>query len=68
MAANSDSTPTYTQFVHIIPSGITPILIVGNQDGKVCLSLLGTWSGPGWVAGRSTLLQVCLIKDASDMV
>ena len=28
------------------------------QDGKVCLSLLGTWQGPGWVAGRSTLLQV----------
>ena len=27
--------------------------------GKVCLSLLGTWSGPGWVAGSSTLLQVC---------
>ncbi|GJE87521.1 ubiquitin conjugating enzyme family protein [Phanerochaete sordida] len=29
-------------------------------DGKVCLSLLGTWSGPGWVAGRSTLLQVLI--------
>jgi len=29
-------------------------------DGKVCLSLLGTWSGPGWVKGRSTLLQVLL--------
>ncbi|GBE80076.1 ubiquitin conjugating enzyme family protein [Sparassis latifolia] len=27
-------------------------------DGKVCLSLLGTWSGPGWVSGKSTLLQV----------
>ncbi|EMD40382.1 hypothetical protein CERSUDRAFT_110990 [Gelatoporia subvermispora B] len=27
-------------------------------DGKVCLSLLGTWSGPGWIAGKSTLLQV----------
>lgn len=26
--------------------------------GKVCLSLLGTWSGPGWVAGKSTVLQV----------
>lgn len=24
----------------------------------MCLSLLGTWSGPGWVAGKSTLLQV----------
>jgi ubiquitin-protein ligase len=26
--------------------------------GKVCLSLLGTWSGPGWQANQSTLLQV----------
>ncbi|CAJ1945671.1 unnamed protein product [Cylindrotheca closterium] len=28
------------------------------KDGKVCLSLLGTWSGPGWQSGESTLLQV----------
>lgn len=27
---------------------------------KVCLSLLGTWAGPGWIAGKSTLLQVLL--------
>lgn len=27
-------------------------------DGQVCLSLLGTWQGPGWVSGESTLLQV----------
>lgn len=27
-------------------------------DGKVCLSLLGTWAGPGWKPGESTLLQV----------
>jgi ubiquitin-protein ligase len=26
--------------------------------GKVCLSLLGTWSGPGWEPKKSTLLQV----------
>jgi ubiquitin-protein ligase len=26
--------------------------------GKVCLSLLGTWAGPGWVPRTSTLLQV----------
>ncbi len=26
--------------------------------GKVCLSLLGTWSGPGWNPQESTLLQV----------
>eukprot|EP00455_Lapot_gusevi_P008047 TRINITY_DN1346_c0_g1_i2.p1 TRINITY_DN1346_c0_g1~~TRINITY_DN1346_c0_g1_i2.p1 ORF type:complete len:665 (+),score=179.18 TRINITY_DN1346_c0_g1_i2:96-1997(+) len=27
-------------------------------DGKVCLSLLGTWDGPGWDPNISTLLQV----------
>lgn len=26
--------------------------------GKVCLSLLGTWAGPGWDPKHSTLLQV----------
>lgn len=26
--------------------------------GKVCLSLLGTWTGPGWIPGQSTILQV----------
>jgi baculoviral IAP repeat-containing protein 6 len=26
--------------------------------GKVCLSLLGTWAGPGWVPGESNLYQV----------
>jgi hypothetical protein len=26
----------------------------------VCLSLLGTWQGPGWVPGTSTLSQVLL--------
>ncbi|EJD00913.1 uncharacterized protein FOMMEDRAFT_135199 [Fomitiporia mediterranea MF3/22] len=30
------------------------------SDGKVCLSLLGTWSGPSWVSGKSTLLQVLI--------
>jgi len=29
-------------------------------DGKVCLSLLGTWQGPGWIPGKSTLLQVLI--------
>lgn len=27
-------------------------------NGKVCLSLLGTWDGPGWNSSSSTLLQV----------
>ena len=26
----------------------------------MCLSLLGTWAGPGWVPGTSTLSQVLL--------
>ena len=28
------------------------------ENGKVCLSLLGTWSGPGWDPDSSTLLQL----------
>ena len=27
------------------------------ENGKVCLSLLGTWSGPGWDPESSTLLH-----------
>jgi len=30
------------------------------HEGKVCLSLLGTWSGPGWIPDTSSLLQVLL--------
>jgi len=30
------------------------------QCGKICLSLLGTWSGPGWQPRKSTLLQVLI--------
>lgn len=29
-------------------------------DGKVCLSLLGTWPGPKWVPGLSNLTQVLI--------
>lgn len=57
MEGNSDSTLTYMLFVVLLK------LVVERpndlrQDGKVCLSLLGTWQGPGWIAGKSTLLQV----------
>jgi ubiquitin-protein ligase len=31
-----------------------------SGQGKVCLSLLGTWSGPGWNPSQSTLLQVLI--------
>mmetsp|Transcript_13535 Transcript_13535/g.22642 ORF Transcript_13535/g.22642 Transcript_13535/m.22642 type:complete len:1253 (-) Transcript_13535:348-4106(-) len=30
------------------------------NNGKVCLSLLGTWSGPGWDPSYSNILQVLL--------
>lgn len=30
------------------------------ETGKVCLSLLGTWEGPGWDEAHSTLLQVLI--------
>jgi len=30
------------------------------EDGYVCLSLLGTWSGPGWSPTHSNLLQLFL--------
>jgi Ubiquitin-conjugating enzyme len=30
------------------------------NSGKVCLSLLGTWHGPGWIPKKSTLLQVLI--------
>jgi ubiquitin-protein ligase len=35
-------------------------------DGKVCLSLLGTWQGPGWSA-QSNLCQVVLALQAQVM-
>jgi len=38
------------------PGGFSPNL---HQDsGKVCLSLLGTWDGPGWEPGKSNVYQV----------
>ena len=37
-------------------------------EGKVCLSLLGTWQGPGWEKGVSTLSQVLLSIQAQILV
>eukprot|EP00475_Leptophrys_vorax_P024205 TRINITY_DN33364_c0_g1_i2.p1 TRINITY_DN33364_c0_g1~~TRINITY_DN33364_c0_g1_i2.p1 ORF type:complete len:500 (+),score=148.33 TRINITY_DN33364_c0_g1_i2:53-1501(+) len=34
------------------------------QDGKVCLSLLGTWEGPGWNSETSSLLQLLVSLQA----
>ncbi|GAX26089.1 baculoviral IAP repeat-containing protein 6 [Fistulifera solaris] len=36
--------------------------------GKVCLSLLGTWSGPGWEPNKSTLLQILISIQAMVLV
>jgi len=38
------------------PGGFSPNL--HRDSGKVCLSLLGTWDGPGWEAGTSNVYQV----------
>merc|ERR1719247_1701647 len=39
-----------------------------HADGKVCLSLLGTWEGPGWQPRVSTLLQVLISIQALILV
>jgi baculoviral IAP repeat-containing protein 6 len=46
--------------VHFLTTGSNRVRFNPNlyENGKICLSLLGTWSGPGWIPGRSTLLQV----------
>jgi hypothetical protein len=38
------------------PGGFSPNL--HRDTGKVCLSLLGTWEGLGWEAGKSNIYQV----------
>eukprot|EP00741_Cyanophora_paradoxa_P005662 tig00000939_g5489.t1 len=38
------------------------------DSGKVCLSLLGTWEGPGWDPRVSTLIQVLLSIQALILV
>jgi ubiquitin-protein ligase len=38
------------------PGGFSPNL--HRDSGKVCLSLLGTWDGPGWEPGVSNIYQV----------
>ena len=38
------------------PGGFSPNL--HQTTGKVCLSLLGTWAGPGWEANKSNVYQI----------
>lgn len=37
-------------------------------NGTVCLSILGTWNGPGWKAGESSIMQVLVSIQALVMV
>jgi hypothetical protein len=45
--------------VHFLTTGGGSVRFNPNlyNGGDVCLSLLGTWPGPGWQPGQSTLLQ-----------
>eukprot|EP00550_Attheya_septentrionalis_P000671 CAMPEP_0198287544 /NCGR_PEP_ID=MMETSP1449-20131203/6311_1 /TAXON_ID=420275 /ORGANISM="Attheya septentrionalis, Strain CCMP2084" /LENGTH=599 /DNA_ID=CAMNT_0043985505 /DNA_START=294 /DNA_END=2090 /DNA_ORIENTATION=+ len=54
--------PSQPPKVHLLTTGNGRVRLNPNlyACGKVCLSLLGTWSGPGWISGESTLLQVLL--------
>jgi len=57
-----ESYPNDPPKVHLITTGKNTVRFNPNlyQEGKVCLSLLGTWSGPGWIPETSTLLQVLI--------
>ena len=52
--------PSSPPHVRIVTTGGGRVRFNPNlyNCGKVCLSLLGTWSGPGWQPDKSTLLQV----------
>lgn len=52
--------PQVPPSVHFMTTGGGGVRFNPNlyNSGKICLSLLGTWNGPGWIPGRSTLLQV----------
>mmetsp|Transcript_21823 Transcript_21823/g.62162 ORF Transcript_21823/g.62162 Transcript_21823/m.62162 type:complete len:586 (-) Transcript_21823:144-1901(-) len=54
--------PNSSPSVHFLTTGGGKYRFNPNlyNCGKVCLSLLGTWTGPGWVSGSSTLLQVLI--------
>lgn len=54
--------PNVPPKVHFLTTGHGKMRFNPNlyENGKVCLSLLGTWAGPGWIANKSTLLQVLI--------
>jgi ubiquitin-protein ligase len=64
--------PDYPQVppkCNIITTGAGKFRFNANlyANGKVCLSLLGTWAGPGWDPQMSTILQVLLSIQAMIM-
>jgi ubiquitin-protein ligase len=55
--------PTYPKVppkVKLMTTGKGTVRFSPNlyREGKVCLSLLGTWKGPGWDPKKSSILQV----------
>lgn len=52
--------PTSPPSVQFLTTGGGKVYFNPNlyASGKVCLSLLGTWQGPGWDPTNSTILQV----------
>ncbi|KAH6556351.1 hypothetical protein KP509_1Z185900 [Ceratopteris richardii] len=48
--------------VHFLTTGGGKVRFNPNlyANGHVCLSLLGTWMGPGWEPSKSNLMQVLL--------
>jgi len=54
--------PQHPPMVHLCTTGQGTFRFNPNlySDGKVCLSILGTWHGEGWDPEQSTLLQVCV--------
>jgi len=55
-----DAYPSVPPHCKLVTTGHGQVRFNPNlyNDGKVCLSLLGTWSGPGWDPQVSTILQV----------
>ena len=49
------SRPPRMKYHSVAEERLNPNLYV---DGKVCLSLLGTWAGPSWDPSGSTVLQL----------
>jgi len=64
------SYPSAPPSVQLITTGRGTIRFNPNlyECGKVCLSLLGTWAGPGWDPATSTILQVLVSIQALILV